>query len=354
MQDDVQSTSDQGDELQRLLGYCGATQYFDIAATNDNSDNDNDNSNNNNAGNNNNNNNPKDNDGQPGGPAATVPGSTAPPAAASLAAAPPAVQKQMIGEMLYPRIAKLQPELAGKITGVMLELDNSELLILLESDAQLKGKVDEALREYNSANNNTGNDKNNNNANDNANDNDNDIAITNNNNDDDRSIEVMPGDAKSTPDQDARGQRRFDELQALQTIKDQQKLREWEKELPNRPVRPTDPCSCRPKPVKPPSVYALTQLERRIDEYERLHPNAAQRWRHGHLEDGDVATTDCEQFDMGRCPKGAFCELISTLNSRGRQPMPPALWPSTLSPPPSFPMDSYYFPPVVRRISRAQ
>ncbi|CAE8671463.1 unnamed protein product, partial [Polarella glacialis] len=80
------------------------------------------------------------------GPAAADPGSTAPPAAASLAAAPPAVQKQMIGEMLYPRIAKLQPGLAGQITGMMLELDNSELLILLESDAQLKGKVDEALR----------------------------------------------------------------------------------------------------------------------------------------------------------------------------------------------------------------
>ncbi|CAE8602644.1 unnamed protein product, partial [Polarella glacialis] len=90
-QDDAKSTSDQGDELQRLLGYCGATQYFDIASTNDNSDNSNDNSNNNNAGKkyNSNNNNANDNDGQPGGPAAADPGSTAPPAAASLAAAPP-------------------------------------------------------------------------------------------------------------------------------------------------------------------------------------------------------------------------------------------------------------------------
>ncbi|CAE8646794.1 unnamed protein product, partial [Polarella glacialis] len=133
------------------------------------------------------------------------PGSTAPPAAASLAAAPPA--KQMIGEMLYPRIAKLQPELAGQITGMMLELDNSELLILLESDAQLKGKVDEALREYNSANNNAGNDKNNNNSgnNNNNNVNDNDFASTNNNQDNDND-EVMPGDSKSTPDQNARGQ----------------------------------------------------------------------------------------------------------------------------------------------------
>merc|ERR1712182_105043 len=66
--------------------------------------------------------------------------------AAQLAAAPPAVQKQMIGEKLYPSIARLQPELAGKITGMMLEMDNSELLILLESEQQLKVKVDEAMR----------------------------------------------------------------------------------------------------------------------------------------------------------------------------------------------------------------
>merc|ERR1719324_2263215 len=66
--------------------------------------------------------------------------------AAALAAAPPSVQKQMIGEKLFPAIAKYQPELAGKITGMMLEMDNSELLILLESEQQLKNKVDEALR----------------------------------------------------------------------------------------------------------------------------------------------------------------------------------------------------------------
>merc|ERR1719313_277292 len=70
----------------------------------------------------------------------------APLNAAALAAAPPSVQKQMIGEKLFPAIAKYQPELAGKITGMMLEMDNSELLILLESEQQLKNKVDEALR----------------------------------------------------------------------------------------------------------------------------------------------------------------------------------------------------------------
>jgi len=52
----------------------------------------------------------------------------------------------MLGEKIFPLIARLQPEMAGKITGMMLEMDNSELLILLESPEQLKMKVDEALR----------------------------------------------------------------------------------------------------------------------------------------------------------------------------------------------------------------
>jgi len=61
------------------------------------------------------------------------------------------VQKQMIGEKLYPLVAKYQPEWAGKITGMMLEMDNSELLMLLESESQLRGKVDEAVRVIQSA-----------------------------------------------------------------------------------------------------------------------------------------------------------------------------------------------------------
>mmetsp|Transcript_48680 Transcript_48680/g.66152 ORF Transcript_48680/g.66152 Transcript_48680/m.66152 type:complete len:99 (+) Transcript_48680:1-297(+) len=73
-------------------------------------------------------------------------GPNAPLNASALAQAPPSMQKQMIGEKLFPAISKLQPELAGKITGMMLEMDNSELIILLESESQLKAKVDEAVR----------------------------------------------------------------------------------------------------------------------------------------------------------------------------------------------------------------
>lgn len=65
--------------------------------------------------------------------------------AQTLAAAHPQMQKQMLGERLFPLVAKLQPELAGKITGMMLEMDNGELLSLLDSESQLQAKVDEAV-----------------------------------------------------------------------------------------------------------------------------------------------------------------------------------------------------------------
>ena len=63
-----------------------------------------------------------------------------------MANAPPGMQKQMLGEKIFPMISRIHPEMAGKITGMMLEMDNSELLMLVESPDQLKAKVDEALR----------------------------------------------------------------------------------------------------------------------------------------------------------------------------------------------------------------
>jgi len=65
--------------------------------------------------------------------------------ATMLAAAPPQEQKQMLGERLFPLISSMYPELAGKITGMLLEIDNSELLHMLESRESLKAKVDEAV-----------------------------------------------------------------------------------------------------------------------------------------------------------------------------------------------------------------
>uniref|UniRef100_H0WXC3 Poly(A) binding protein cytoplasmic 1 n=1 Tax=Otolemur garnettii TaxID=30611 RepID=H0WXC3_OTOGA len=47
--------------------------------------------------------------------------------ASMLASAPPQEQKQMLGERLFPLIQAMHPTLAGKITGMLLEIDNSEL-----------------------------------------------------------------------------------------------------------------------------------------------------------------------------------------------------------------------------------
>ncbi|XP_041089927.1 polyadenylate-binding protein 4 isoform X2 [Polyodon spathula] len=65
--------------------------------------------------------------------------------ASMLAAAPPQEQKQMLGERLFPLIQSMHPSLAGKITGMLLEIDNSELLHMLESHESLRSKVEEAV-----------------------------------------------------------------------------------------------------------------------------------------------------------------------------------------------------------------
>ena len=86
---------------------------------------------------------------------------------AELTQADPQQQKQIIGEHLYRAIMQMHPEKAGKITGMstfhnlfsailiiiiiltfigmLLEMDNSELLHMLESPESLNSKVDEAV-----------------------------------------------------------------------------------------------------------------------------------------------------------------------------------------------------------------
>mmetsp|Transcript_23827 Transcript_23827/g.37261 ORF Transcript_23827/g.37261 Transcript_23827/m.37261 type:complete len:634 (-) Transcript_23827:109-2010(-) len=60
--------------------------------------------------------------------------------------APAPQAKQILGERLYALIQVEQGPLAGKITGMLLEgLDNSELVALIDDNAALRAKIQEAL-----------------------------------------------------------------------------------------------------------------------------------------------------------------------------------------------------------------
>merc|ERR1712048_1349428 len=53
--------------------------------------------------------------------------------------------KQSIGNKLFPLVAKEQPELASKITGMLLELPNSTLQVFLSSEVDLHAAIAQAL-----------------------------------------------------------------------------------------------------------------------------------------------------------------------------------------------------------------
>lgn len=53
--------------------------------------------------------------------------------------------EQMLGEALYPQVDALEPDSAAKVTGMLLEMDQTEVLHLLESPEALKAKVAEAI-----------------------------------------------------------------------------------------------------------------------------------------------------------------------------------------------------------------
>ena len=59
-------------------------------------------------------------------------------------------QKQLLGERLYLSVININPQfhdmdLAGKITGMLLEMDNADILHLLESQDALREKVQVAI-----------------------------------------------------------------------------------------------------------------------------------------------------------------------------------------------------------------
>ncbi|KAL0726366.1 hypothetical protein Bca4012_022459 [Brassica carinata] len=65
--------------------------------------------------------------------------------ASNLANASPEQQRTMLGENLYPLVERLEAESAAKVTGMLLEMDQTEVLHLLESPEALKDKVAEAM-----------------------------------------------------------------------------------------------------------------------------------------------------------------------------------------------------------------
>jgi len=55
--------------------------------------------------------------------------------------------EQMLGEQLYPLVGRLTPNnQTAKVTGMLLELDKSEVIHLIKSPEELKMKVSEAMQ----------------------------------------------------------------------------------------------------------------------------------------------------------------------------------------------------------------
>ena len=69
-----------------------------------------------------------------------------------LANASPEMQKQILGERLYPLVFKENPKMAAKITGMFLEMDTTEILTLLEMPTELSAKITEAMSVLESTN----------------------------------------------------------------------------------------------------------------------------------------------------------------------------------------------------------
>ncbi|XP_042435549.1 polyadenylate-binding protein 2-like [Zingiber officinale] len=63
----------------------------------------------------------------------------------ALAKATPQQQRTLLGESLYPLVDQLEHDHAAKVTGMLLEMDQTEVLHLLESPEALSAKVAEAM-----------------------------------------------------------------------------------------------------------------------------------------------------------------------------------------------------------------
>ena len=67
------------------------------------------------------------------------------PTASVLTSVPIENQKQMLGDMLYPLVQKINPEIAGQITGMLLQNDNSVLSYMIENTNALEVEVEKIV-----------------------------------------------------------------------------------------------------------------------------------------------------------------------------------------------------------------
>ena len=51
---------------------------------------------------------------------------------------------QLLGELLYPLVERSQPDRAGRITGMLLQLPDAEVALLIQSDEALSARLVEA------------------------------------------------------------------------------------------------------------------------------------------------------------------------------------------------------------------
>ena len=78
-------------------------------------------------------------------PAPEAPMSAVEQLAAQLPNASADQQRMLLGEALYPLVDSIEPASSAKITGMLLEMDQSEVLHLIEDSKALSDKVQEAV-----------------------------------------------------------------------------------------------------------------------------------------------------------------------------------------------------------------
>lgn len=74
----------------------------------------------------------------------TAPPQQLPPGFENIHQLAPQERKRKVGDYIYPKIATLYADQAGKLTGMILELETPELIQLLQNESALLEKASQA------------------------------------------------------------------------------------------------------------------------------------------------------------------------------------------------------------------